>query len=96
MLSDEGDGEGRVRLFLLAPRAAGPGASAAACSTSCSRSPREAGYERLTLSTFSDLRAAAHLYRRAGFRVVCEEDAPRWGREQFRYQHYELVLAGPA
>ena len=32
------------------------------------------------------------MYRGAGFRIVREEPAPRWGRETFVYQHYALDL----
>ena len=91
MLSDEGDGEGRVRLFLLAPELRGHGLGRRLLDELLELA-REAGYERLTLATFADLKGAAHLYREAGFRVVKEEHGPKWGREQFNFQHYELVL----
>lgn len=92
MLSDEGGGEGRVRLFLLSRGLRGQGIGGRMLDELLALA-REAGYERLTLATFSDLEAAAHLYRRAGFRVVSTDAAPRWGRERFRYQQYELRLA---
>ena len=44
------------------------------------------------LETFSDLRTAAAIYRSYGFRVVSEDHSPRWGRERFTYQRYELSL----
>lgn len=91
VLSDEGAGEGRVRLFLLEPELRGQGLGRRMLGELLGAA-RDAGYERLTLATFSDLRAAAHLYREAGFRVVREEHAPRWGRGDFNYQHYELAL----
>ena len=34
------------------------------------------GYERIALETFSELRAAAHLYRSFGFEVVRAETGP--------------------
>jgi ribosomal protein S18 acetylase RimI-like enzyme len=91
MLSDEGDGEGRVRLFALEADLRGHGLGRRMFAA-LMRTAREGAYERLTLATFSDLTAAAHLYRGAGFQVVREEHAPRWGRETFNYQHYELRL----
>jgi GNAT superfamily N-acetyltransferase len=91
MLSDEGDGEGRVRLFLLDPALRGRGLGRLLLGELLELA-RDFGYERLTLATFADLRAAAHLYREAGFELVHEERAPRWGRNDFRYQHYELRL----
>ena len=91
MLSDEGDGEGRVRLFLLAPELRGRGLGRLLLDELLELA-REAGYERLTLATFADLKGAAHLYREAGFRVVKEEHGPKWGRQEFVFQHYELRL----
>ena len=91
ILSDEGDGEGRVRLFVLDCAARGRGLGRRLLDELLALA-RASGYERLTLSTFSDLRAAAHLYREAGFVVVREDIGPRWGRPDFTYQHYELRL----
>ncbi len=91
VLSDEGEGEGRVRLFLLAAGLRGIGLGRRMLAELLELA-RAAGYERLTLATFADLTAAAHLYREAGFRVVGEDRAPRWGRADFNYQHYELAL----
>ncbi len=53
---------------------------------------RRDGYRQVWLETFSELRAAAHLYRDNGFEVVWEDPAPRWGREEITYQRYELDL----
>jgi len=50
------------------------------------------GYRGLWLETFSDLSTAAAIYRSYGFRVVSEDHSPRWGRERFTYQRYELSL----
>jgi N-acetylglutamate synthase-like GNAT family acetyltransferase len=54
------------------------------------------GYETLELETFSELRAAAHLYRSFGFELVSEDAAPRWGRERITYQRYELSFQARA
>jgi GNAT superfamily N-acetyltransferase len=91
LLSDEGDGEGRVRHFVLAPEVRGTGLGRRMFDSLMERA-HQAGYRRLTLATFADLRAAAHMYRGAGFRMLREEVAPRWGRPDFVYQHYELTL----
>jgi len=53
---------------------------------------RSDGYEQVWLETFSELEAAAHLYRDHGFRVTSEDTGPRWGRELITYQRYELEL----
>jgi len=52
---------------------------------------REHGYTTMTLETFSDLHAAAHLYREAGFVMLDEQPVPRWGRV-IELRHYELKL----
>ena len=94
-LSDEGGGEGRVRFFVLTPELRGMGLGRQLLDELLANA-RSAGYDRLTLATFSDLRAAAHLYRQAGFQVMREEPGPRWGRETFLYQHYALELQRPS
>ena len=91
ILTNEGEGEGRVRLFVFEESLRGQGLGRRLLGELLA-SARSFGYERLTLATFADLRAAAHLYREAGFRVVTEDRKPRWGRRQFNYQHYELRL----
>jgi GNAT superfamily N-acetyltransferase len=90
-LSDEGGGEGRVRFFLLAPELRGDGIGRRLLDELLENA-RDAGYDRLVLATFQDLTVAAHLYRSRGFRLVREDRGPRWGREDFNYQHYELTL----
>lgn len=90
-LSDEGGGEGRVRFFLLSPELRGRGLGRRMVDE-LMEVARQAGYRRLTLATFDELNVAARLYRSHGFRVVREDRGPRWGREQFNYQHYELEL----
>ena len=41
--------------------------------------------------TFSELRAAAHLYDEAGFELLSATPQPLWGRE-LELRHYELTL----
>jgi len=90
-LSHEGDGTGRVRWFLLPPELRGKGLGRRLLDE-LMEVARDARYRRLELATFEDLTTAAHLYRSHGFRVVREDRGPRWGREDFNYQHYELEL----
>jgi ribosomal protein S18 acetylase RimI-like enzyme len=52
---------------------------------------RTAGMRVLTLETFSDLRAAARIYRDAGFRVEWEREREDWGPGVI-YQGYRLDL----
>ncbi len=51
-----------------------------------------AGHEKLELETFSALRAAAHLYLAAGFRVASERETDMWG-PAIVFQRYELRLS---
>ncbi len=55
-----------------------------------------AGYDTIGLETFSDLRAAAHIYRGHGFELIWAETGPRWGREDLTYQRYELSFQARA
>ena len=90
LLSDEGDGQGRVRLFVLAPEARGRGLGRRLRDALLEHA-RAHGYKRLELETFSDLRAAAHLYRSAGFERISAVPSDRWGPE-ILVERYELAL----
>jgi ribosomal protein S18 acetylase RimI-like enzyme len=90
-LTDEGDGEGRIRWFVLEPRLRGVGLGRMLLDGLFSKA-EEAGYRRLTLETFSDLEAAAHLYRERGMELVWEDTRSRWGRPAVTYQRYEVSL----
>jgi len=52
---------------------------------------RAAGIGRLELDTFSALKAAARLYREAGFRVISERETDMWG-PPIVLQRYTLEL----
>jgi ribosomal protein S18 acetylase RimI-like enzyme len=91
-LTDEGDGEAAIRWFVLSPEVRGRGIGRRLLDEIMARAA-EVGYARVSLETFSELEAAAHLYRDAGFAVVSADDAPRWGRERITYQRYELELS---
>jgi len=56
----------------------------------------DSGYRRVWLETFSELSAAAHLYREHGFVETAADTAPRWGKESVTFQRYELELADRA
>jgi ribosomal protein S18 acetylase RimI-like enzyme len=91
-LTDDGDGEAWARWFLLDPSVRGHGVGRQLVDELVAAA-KEGGYERVVLETFSDLRAAAHLYRSHGFGVTDTETRPRWGRADLTYQRYELALA---
>jgi RimJ/RimL family protein N-acetyltransferase len=91
-LTDEDGVTGMIRWVLLDPSVRGHGLGRRLVSEAVAEA-RELGYERLELETFSDLTAAAAIYRSHGFRLTGEEIGPRWGRESVNYQHYELDLS---
>ena len=81
-LTDEGGGLAMLRWFVLDPQLRGlvhQLVDARPCVLD-------------ELQTFSELRAAAHLYRSFGFEVVRAETGPRWGRSEITYQRYELTF----
>ena len=90
-LTDEGEDIAKLRWFLLDPALRGRGLGPRLVAELVAKA-RELGFERLRLETFSELRAAARIYRAHGFRLVHEETGPRWGRDRITYQHYELEL----
>jgi ribosomal protein S18 acetylase RimI-like enzyme len=88
-LTNEGDGEARLRWVLLAPELRGRGIGRTLIGEALDLA-RRSGYERVTLETFSELRAAAAIYRSHGFEVVWSRTGPLWGRAELTYQRYEL------
>ena len=89
-LAAEDGGLARLGHFLLRPEARGHGLGPRLVDTVLARA-REAGHARLELVTFSELTAAAHIYRTAGFERVSREPRALWGRE-LEIEHYELAL----
>jgi GNAT superfamily N-acetyltransferase len=89
--TDEGDATAVLRWFVLERPLRGQGLGRRLIAE-LMEEVRAAGFARIRLETFSELRAAARIYREHGFEVVSSETGPRWGRDEITYQHYELVL----
>ena len=90
-LTDEGDDEAAIRWVLLGPEVRGKGLGRRLVADMLAFA-EDQGYRRVWLYTFSELKAAAHLYLDAGFVVTEADTAPRWGREAITMQRYELEL----
>lgn len=93
-LTDEGDGEGTVRWFVLDPSVRGRGLGRQLVAE-LMQAADDIGYDRLSLETFSELTVAARIYRSHGFELMWADPAPRWGREEITYQRYEVQLKPP-
>lgn len=81
---------GQLRYFLVDPRVRGRGLGKRLLDDALAFC-RERKFRSVFLWTASDLPAAAHLYRAAGFRLVEEVPEPDWGQAVVR-QRYELEL----
>jgi GNAT superfamily N-acetyltransferase len=88
-LTDAGGGLAALRWFLLDRELRGHGLGRRLVAELLAEA-EEAGYERVGLETFSDLRSAAHIYRSHGFELQSSQRGPRWGRDELTYQRYEL------
>ena len=78
-LADQGDGLARLGHFVLRPKARGLGLGRRLVDAALARA-HEASYERIELTTFSELTVAAGIYRSAGFARVSSGERSPWGR----------------
>ena len=80
----------QLRWFLVHPDARGRGLGHQLIESAIAFC-RERGFKKIALWTISELKAAAHLYRQAGFKIAREETHEIWGATRTE-QEYELVL----
>ena len=90
MLVKDLPGVARLRLLLVDPKARGLGLGARLTSE-CIAFARAAGYAKIALWTHSVLKAARHIYKKSGFKLVRSEPRKSWGQPVIS-EHWELAL----
>jgi DNA-binding MarR family transcriptional regulator/N-acetylglutamate synthase-like GNAT family acetyltransferase len=81
----------KLRLLLVEPAARGLGIGRHLVAE-CVRFARQAGYKKMALWTQSELGAARHLYKNAGFRLAGRQRHNSWGRRTLVSEVWELKL----
>src|SRR5262249_3013790 len=80
----------KLRLLFVEPSARGLGIGARLIDE-CVRFARRAGYRKITLWTQSELLAARHLYKKAGFRLTAKKTHDSFGRKGLVAETWDLT-----
>jgi DNA-binding MarR family transcriptional regulator/GNAT superfamily N-acetyltransferase len=81
----------KLRLLYVEPSARGLGIGSRLIDE-CVRFARQAGYRKITLWTQSELGAARHLYKKAGFKLTARKAHDSFGRKGLVAETWDLVL----
>jgi DNA-binding MarR family transcriptional regulator/GNAT superfamily N-acetyltransferase len=87
-VAKDSDEVARIRLLLVDPKARGLGLGARLTEEAV-RFARKAGYKKMTLWTHSVLKAARHIYQKAGFKLTRSEKHKSWGQPVVS-EHWDL------
>ena len=85
----ESDAIAKLRLLYVEPAARGVGIGARLIDE-CIRFARQAGYRKITLWTQSELKAARHLYKRAGFNLTGKKKHDSFSRKGLVAETWDL------
>jgi DNA-binding MarR family transcriptional regulator/GNAT superfamily N-acetyltransferase len=81
----------KLRLLYVEPSARGLGIGARLIDE-CIRFARQAGYRKITLWTQSELHAARHLYKKAGFKLMAKQPHDSFSRKGLVAETWDLAL----
>jgi GNAT superfamily N-acetyltransferase len=81
----------KLRVLLVEPQARGMGIGKRLVEE-CIKFARRAGYQKITLWTYSVLESARRIYEKARFRLVSEEKRNDFGQKKLASQIWELKL----
>jgi len=87
----QSDAVAKLRLLFVEPSARGLGIGARLIDE-CVRFARRAGYRKVTLWTQSELLAARHLYKKAGFSLTAKKAHDSFGRKGLVAETWDLAL----
>ncbi len=90
LVKDKKPGVARIRLLLVDPKARGVGLGHRLIEE-CIKFARKVGYRKVTLWTHSILKAARHVYEKAGFTLTGSEPHKSWGKPVVS-EYYDLTL----
>jgi DNA-binding MarR family transcriptional regulator/GNAT superfamily N-acetyltransferase len=90
LVKDEAPLVARIRLLLVDPKARGLRLGGR-LTEECIRFARTVGYEKITLWTHNNLKAARHIYEKAGFKLMRSETHESWGKPVIS-EHWDLEL----
>jgi DNA-binding MarR family transcriptional regulator/N-acetylglutamate synthase-like GNAT family acetyltransferase len=90
LVKDDVPGVARIRLLIVDPKARGLGLGQR-LTDKCVKFAREADYKKITLWTHSILKAARHVYEKAGFKLMRSEKHKSWGKPVVS-EHWDMNL----